>query len=79
VGSHDSFQGSCSQGHTGATDRGGEFTTTEFADYYAAESVHRQHTVAYSPQQDGIIKHQNGMVVAAPNSMLKGKGLPGRL
>jgi hypothetical protein len=77
MGSRNSFQGSCSQGHPGVTDRGGEFTTIEFADYYDAESVHRQHTVPYSPQQNGIIEHQNGMVVAAPNSMLKGKGLPG--
>jgi transposase InsO family protein len=58
------------------TDRRGEFTVIEFADYCVAEGVHRQHTAPYNPQQNGIIKHQNGMVVATARSMLKGKGLP---
>jgi hypothetical protein len=31
-------------------DRGGEFTAMEFADYYAAEGMHRQHTTPYIPQ-----------------------------
>jgi hypothetical protein len=59
------------------TDRGGEFTATEFTDYYAAEGVHRHHTTPYSPQQNGIVEHQNGTVVATTRSMLKAKGLPG--
>jgi hypothetical protein len=52
------------------TDRGSEFTTTEFTDYCAVEGVHHQHTVPYSPQQNGIIEHQNGSMVATA------KGLP---
>jgi hypothetical protein len=32
------------------TDRGGEFTTMEFADYCVAEGMHRQHTMPYNPQ-----------------------------
>jgi transposase InsO family protein len=32
------------------TDRGGEFTLIEFAEYCAADGVHRQHTAPYSPQ-----------------------------
>jgi hypothetical protein len=32
------------------TDRGGEFTSIEFAEYCAADGVHRQHTAPYSPQ-----------------------------
>jgi hypothetical protein len=31
------------------TDRGGEFTVIEFADYCVAEGVHRQHTAPYNP------------------------------
>jgi transposase InsO family protein len=54
------------------TDHVGEFTTMEFTDYCAAEGVHRQHMAPYSPQQNGIIKHQNG-------SMLKAKVLSGWL
>jgi transposase InsO family protein len=80
VGSRDSFQGSCSgchQGHPGTsrgefglklkeihTDRGGEFTAAEFVDYCAAEGMHRQHTMPYSPQQNGVVERQNGTMVA---------------
>jgi hypothetical protein len=32
------------------TDRGGEFTAMELADYYAAKGVHHQHTTPYRPQ-----------------------------
>jgi transposase InsO family protein len=39
------------------TDRGGEFTATEFVDYCAVEGVHHQHMVPYSPQQNGVIEH----------------------
>jgi transposase InsO family protein len=59
------------------TDRGGEFTAIEFTDYCAAEGVHHQHTMPYSPQQNDIIEHQNGMVVATTRSMLKAKSLLG--
>ncbi|CAA7390458.1 unnamed protein product [Spirodela intermedia] len=31
------------------TDRGGEFTSHEFAEYCAGEGIHRQHTAPYSP------------------------------
>jgi hypothetical protein len=59
------------------TNRGGEFTAIEFTDYCAAEGMHRQRMVPYSSQQNDVIKHQNGTVVATVRSMLKGKGLPG--
>jgi transposase InsO family protein len=59
------------------TDRGGEFTAMEFADYCAAEGMHRQHTTPYNLQQNEVIEHQNGTVVATARSMLKAKGLLG--
>jgi transposase InsO family protein len=59
------------------TDRGGEFTVTEFTDYCVAEGVHRQHMVPYSPQQNDSIEHRNRVVVATARSMLKAKDLPG--
>ena len=61
------------------TDRGGEFTTHEFAKYCAGEGIHHQRTAPYSPQKNGVIERRNGTVVAAARSMLKAKGLPGRL
>ncbi|CAA7401797.1 unnamed protein product [Spirodela intermedia] len=59
------------------TDWGGEFTSHEFAEYCAGEGIHREHTVPYSPQQNGIVERRNGTVVATARSMLKAKGLPG--
>jgi transposase InsO family protein len=57
-------------------DHGGEFTATEFVDYYAAEGVHHQHTTPYNPQQNDVVERRNGTVVATARSMLKVKGLP---
>jgi transposase InsO family protein len=59
------------------TDRGGEFTLIEFAEYCAAEGVRRQLTAPYSPQQNNIMEQRNGTVVATAHSMLKAKGLLG--
>jgi hypothetical protein len=59
------------------TDCRGEFTVIEFADYCVAEGVHHHHTSPYIPQQNDIIEHQNGTVVATARSMLKAKGLLG--
>ena len=38
------------------TDRGGEFTSVEFAAYYADQGVERYHTAPYSPQQNGMVE-----------------------
>ena len=53
------------------TDRGGEFTSVEFAAYYADQGVVRHHTVPYSPQQ-------NLTVVGMARSMMKAKSMPTR-
>ena len=58
------------------TDRGDEFTSYEFAEYYAGESIHRQHTTSYNLQQNGIVECKNDTLVATARSMLKAKGLP---
>jgi transposase InsO family protein len=58
------------------TDRGGEFTATEFVDYCAAEGMHHQHMMPYSPQQNGVVVRQNGTAVATARSMLKVKDPP---
>jgi transposase InsO family protein len=59
------------------TDHRGEFTTMEFADYCAADDMHRQHTVPYCPQYNDVVERRNGTVVATGRSMLKAKGLLG--
>ena len=41
------------------TDRGGEFTSVEFAAYCADQGVARHHTAPYSPQQNGVVERRN--------------------
>ena len=38
------------------TDHNGEFTSVEFATYYADQGVVRHHTTPYSPQQNGMVE-----------------------
>ena len=61
------------------TNRGGKFTSHEFAEYCVGEGIHRQLTVPYSPQQNGVVERRNVTVVATARSMLNAKELPGRL
>jgi hypothetical protein len=57
------------------TDRGGEFTSKQFAEYCAAEGVQWQLIAPYSPQQNGVVECRNAMVIGAARSMIKQKGL----
>lgn len=54
-------------------DRGGEFTSIEFAEFCAEKGVHCQLMIPYSPQQNGVVERRNGTVVATARSMLKAK------
>nr|CAE03285.2 OSJNBb0046P18.1 [Oryza sativa Japonica Group] len=64
--------------HALRTDRGGEFTSIEFGEYYANLGVGRKLTVPYSPQQNGVVERRNQTIVATARSMMKAKGVPGR-
>ena len=59
------------------TDRGKEFTSTEFMTYCAELGVGRQHTAPYMPQQNGVVERRNQTVVGMARSMLKASELPG--
>ena len=41
------------------TDRGGEFTSIEFAAYCADQGVVRHHTAPCMPQQNGVVERLN--------------------
>ncbi|XP_066308207.1 uncharacterized protein [Miscanthus floridulus] len=41
------------------TDRGGEFTSVEFATYCVGQGVVRHHTAPYSPHQNGMVELRN--------------------
>jgi transposase InsO family protein len=59
------------------TDRGGQFTSTEFSQYCAERGVHQQLTTPYSPQQNGVVERRNQSVVVMARCMLKAKHLLG--
>ena len=58
------------------TDRGGEFTSTEFGEYCADRGVRRHLTAPYSPQQNGVVERRNQSVVGMARCLLKSKGMP---
>ena len=60
------------------TDRGGEFTSVEFAVYCADQGVGQHHTAPYSPQQNGVVERRNQTMVGMARSIMKAKGMPTR-
>jgi transposase InsO family protein len=60
------------------SDRGGEFTSAEFAEHCAEHGVRRQLTTPYTPQQNGVIERRNQTVVGTARSIMKAKGLSGK-
>jgi hypothetical protein len=58
------------------TDRGGEFTSTEFGEYCADPGMRRHLTEPYLPQQNGVIEQHNQSVVRTARCLLKTKGVP---
>jgi transposase InsO family protein len=58
------------------TDRGGEFTAVQFAEYCAGEGVERHLTAPYSPQQNGVVERRNQTIVGMARSMMKAKSMP---
>jgi hypothetical protein len=60
------------------TDRGGEFTSKDFAAYCTEHGVQRHLSAPYSPQQNGVVERRNQIVVAMARSMLKARGVPNK-
>jgi transposase InsO family protein len=60
------------------TDRGGEFTATELAEWCADLGIKRHLTAPYSPQQNGVVERRNQTVVGAIRCMLKAMGVPAK-
>jgi hypothetical protein len=58
------------------TDRGGEFSASQFSEYCAELGIKRELTAPYTPQQNGLVERRNQCVMAAARCMLKAKKLP---
>ncbi|WVZ61109.1 hypothetical protein U9M48_011031 [Paspalum notatum var. saurae] len=59
------------------TDRGGEFTTHAFAEYYVEQGIQRHLTAPYTPQQNGVVERRNQTIMGMARSMMKAMALPG--
>lgn len=58
------------------TDRGGEFTSTEFKSYCDSAGIARHLTAPYSPQQNGIVERRNRTLLEMTRSILKHMEVP---
>ncbi|KAI5322684.1 hypothetical protein L3X38_031756 [Prunus dulcis] len=58
------------------SDRGGEFTSSEFNKLCEEVGIQRQFSMAYTPQQNGVVERKNRTVVEMAKAMLHEKELP---
>jgi transposase InsO family protein len=58
------------------TDRGGEFTSTEFNDFCSKHGIKRQLTAAYTPQQNGVSERKNRTLMNMVRCMIAGRNVP---
>nr|KYP72045.1 Retrovirus-related Pol polyprotein from transposon TNT 1-94 [Cajanus cajan] len=58
------------------TDRGGEFTSTEFEDFCKDQGISRQLTTAYTPQQNGVPERRNKTLMNAVRATLNDRQVP---
>lgn len=58
------------------TDRGGEFTSSDFNDFCKENGIKRQLTTAYTPQQNGVAERKNRTVMNMVRSLLVEKNVP---
>lgn len=59
------------------TDRGGEFCSKEFTNYFIENGITRRFTVPYSPQQNGVVERRNRTMIEMARSLIKEMHLPG--
>lgn len=57
------------------SDNGGEYMSREFQNYCADQGIHHEHTIPYSPQQNGVAERKNRTLLNAVRCMLIHSGL----
>ena len=58
------------------TDRGGEFTSLEFKNYFKDKGISRHLTAPYTPQQNGVVERRNRTLMEMTRSILKHMDVP---
>lgn len=61
------------------SDRGGEFTSTEFKEFCEKAGIERHLTALYTPQQNGVVERRNRTLLEMVRSILKHKSVPNYL
>jgi transposase InsO family protein len=57
------------------SDRGGEYFSSEFTEFYVEHDIIHERTPPYSPQSNGIAERKNRTLTELVNAMLGTKGL----
>jgi hypothetical protein len=57
------------------TDNGGEYVNNNFTSYCTTQGIQMQHTVPYTPQQNGVAQRKNLTLKEMANCMIQYKGL----
>jgi len=58
------------------SDGGGEYNSEAFNDFCKSEGIKRQLTLAYTPQQNGVVERKNKVIVEHARAMLIGRNVP---
>ncbi|XP_022570911.2 uncharacterized protein LOC106407057 [Brassica napus] len=61
------------------TDRGGEFTSSEFQDFCEVSGIQRHLTAPYTPQQNGVVERRNRTLLEMTRSILTHMQVPNYL
>jgi hypothetical protein len=57
------------------TDNGGEYVNKNFTSYCTTQGIQMQHTVPYTPQENGVAERKNHTLKEMANCMIQSKGL----
>ena len=57
------------------SDNGGEYVNKNFTTFYTEQGIQQQHTVPYTPQQNGVAERKNHTLKEMANCMIQSKGL----
>jgi transposase InsO family protein len=57
------------------TDNGGEYVNNNFTSYCTTHGIQMQHTVPYTPQQNGVVERKHNTLKEMANCMIQSKGL----
>lgn len=58
------------------SDRGGEFTSDEFFEFFEEHGIKRKFSTARTPQQNGVVERMNRTIQQMAHAMLDESGTP---